>query len=189
MNDIEYTRDQLDDRLKKIEPTLANMADFATRRDLAYAIVMGEYNRELIDKNDDHVIDDNFSSLLSTGTAVLDTTIGDVFKASLPDGVIGIVGDIVFLQKSTDKFFSVPRMSIADIVVGGSGETLYAFTTHKGKITLYSKDGEFTAPGNIAYFFYRLLASELPATDSVLDIRSQDFNSIAERVSEYMISN
>jgi hypothetical protein len=189
MNSIEYTRDNLDDRIQKIEPSTANYADFDTRRTLAYSIVMGEYNQELIEKVDDHVIDDNFSAPLTTGTALIDTDIGDIYKADLPDGVMSIMGDTIFLQKSTGTFFSVTRKKIAEIIIGGLDETLYSFATHKGVITLYSKDTEFVAPGNMAFFYYRKLDTALTLGTTVLDIRSQDFNSIAQRVSEYMISN
>jgi hypothetical protein len=188
MTDIEYTRDQLDARLKEIEPSLANTADFDIRRDLAYAIVMGEYNAELIEQADPHVVDDNFSSLLSSGTAVINTDIGDVYKAALPVGVVAVFGDTIFLQQGTTKFFSVPRRSIAEIVLGTPSETLYSFATHRGSLMLYSKDGEFTAPGNMAFYFFRRLDDELATGTTVLDIRCEDFNGIAERVSEYMVS-
>jgi hypothetical protein len=189
MNQIEYTRDQLDALIKKIEPSLANTADYSTNRDLFYAVVMGEYNTELISENDDHVIDDNFSAPLSTATAVIDTSVADLYKITLPDGQFDIMGDVIFLEKTPGTFVSVERKPIADILVSGSEATQYAFETHKGKITLYSKDSLFTAPASLAYYFYRVLGTSLPANNSTLDIRANDFSTIAERVSEYMISN
>ncbi len=188
MNQIEYTRDQLDKLIKNIEPGLSNRSDFSTNRDLYYAVVMGEYNEELASANDDFVLGDNFSSPLSTSTALVDTSVADLYKMTLPDGQLRIAGDVIFLEKTPGTFVHVPRVSIAEILIGGDEETLYAFATHKNAITLYSKDSLFTAPASVVYYYYRVLSISLSDGDTVLDIRSSDFNAIAERVSEYMIN-
>jgi hypothetical protein len=99
------------------------------------------------------------------------------------------MGDVIFLQKATGTFFSVARKTIAEIIIGGADATHYCFATHKDKLTLYSKDAEFVAPASLAYFFYRVLDTALTLGSTVLDIRSADFNTIAKRTSEYMISN
>lgn len=182
---IEYTRDQLDARLTDLESSLSNYADFDTRRDRDFGIVIGEYWKELITANDDFIRDSNFSSPLSTGMETVNTTIGDFFEIALPTGQVRIAGDTIFLKQGTGTFFPVPRITLADI---DTATTNIGFYENKDKIIIYAKEGEFAAPGSLVYNFYRWLDNVLTLGSSVLDIKPEDFEMLAGRVSERMVA-
>jgi hypothetical protein len=181
----EYTRDQFDARLQDLEDALSNYADFDTRRDREFGIVIGEYWKELLTANDDFVRDSNFASPVSTGTETINTTIGDFFEIALPTGQVRIAGDTIFLKQGTAKFMPVSRITLADI---DTATTHIGFYENKGKIILYAKEGEFIAPGSLVYNFYRWLDNVLALGTSVLDIKPEDFEMLAGRVSERMVA-
>ncbi len=183
---IAQDRDLLDERLKELEPSLSNYADFLTRRAREYAVVISEYFAELIEADDDWVKDSNFTSPLATGTETVNTTISDIFEIALPGTEVKIAGDTIWLQQGTGVMVAVPRTTLFDFELGTS--TL-GFQEVHNKVLLYAKQGEFTAPGNLCYLFYRWLDHEPATGGTVLDIKPQDFESIAERVSERMVSS
>lgn len=191
MSGILYYRDDLDKKIKKINPSLGLRTDFSTLRDAAYAQVIGEYNRELITADDDWGRGDNFAAPLTTGsTETVNTASYDIWQLARASTQIRIAGNDLYLQKTTTTFFKVPRIAFDDIIVAGVDATLYAFYENKDKINLIIKDAEFVAPASLCYNFYRWLDNTLPdASTTPLDIKFDDFESIAERVTNYMSEN
>ncbi|MEP7234478.1 MAG: hypothetical protein ABI778_04200, partial [Ignavibacteriota bacterium] len=86
------------------------------------------------------------------------------------------------------NFFAVPRMTLADIIVGGVDQTLYAFFETKGKINLYVKDATFTAPADVHYLYFKTLSIVTSPTTTMIDIKDK-FSDFVDSVLEFIPEN
>lgn len=183
---ITFTIADLDQALKDRNPAWADSASFAARRTAAAKQALGIYYDNLRSTNDLWARSSTLGgSAVSTGTQVVDTTVSDVYHVTLPTGQLGVADNTIFVQQSTGTFLEVPRMSIDSIVLGVSATTI-AFWENNGEIILYDKDGQFTAPGNLHYNFWRNPAIDCSLSTNTVDIRPQDFTSFVDSVLSYL---
>ena len=185
---IALTIDDLDAELKKQNPLLVNYADFAARRTRAYSTALAQYQETLADADDTFVRGNVYASPLTTGTAAIVTSTGDIYiPTTLPDDFRRVAGDAILVSKvSTADFCNVPRMPWASIIASGSSQTPYAFYEDKGQIVVYDKDGaNFDDASKVTFEYYRELDCTL-TTGTALDIKQEDFGNIVTAVLQLM---
>lgn len=187
---LTFTRLMLDNRIKALKPALKDY-DATKFRDLldpAITMALAEYQQELIEIDHPFVRGGTFSEVTppATGAEKINTAIGDVYQIAMaPATAEQVAGDTIFVNQSTTVFKDVPRMSIDDIIAGGTGETVCAFWENKGTILLYLKDGTISAAGTVHFNFYRTLTA--PAADGdALDILARHFTLIVDKTLQYI---
>jgi hypothetical protein len=181
---IALTIDDLDAELKKQNTALANYADYTTRRARAYNSVLAQYAETLAEADDAFAKKNVYATPLTTGTAKIATTTGDIYvPASLPADFRRVAGDAILVSKAASAdFCNVPRMTWASIVASGSSQTAFAFWEDGGSIEIYDKDGaNFDASSSVSFEYYRLLDAT-QTTGTALDIKQEDFPSIVSSV-------
>jgi hypothetical protein len=127
------------------------------------------------------------ASAASTGTAVVDTTVGDAYKIALAAGASQVAGDVIWIYSTTDNIWKdVPRVALESIITGGTGETVIAFYEVEGFIIVYMKDSTFTTiPADVHYDYWRDLTAPSAGTDPV-DIKPEDWLSFISIFAQYM---
>ncbi len=185
-----FTRDDLDNYVKNAEPLLAFVSDFSTRRDTYWKVVMAEYGTELRASLNKFLLKDTFSMVTppATGTAEIDTAVGDVFKVALDATHDGIYGNTILVADPAPYFKKCPRITYEELVLGGTDETKLAFIETNGEIAIYSDDAEFTAPADVHYMYWRILGTALAAGGTLLDIIDTDFVKLADRLAQLMLT-
>lgn len=178
-------------RLKQEIPALANMDAtlFNARFDDALKIAVAELWEELLSELNPYVIDTTITGTApTTGTVKINTTLGDAYTSALVATALKIYGDTIWIfNATTAKFFPIPRITIENIVIGGTGETVAGFLEVKGTLFIYLKEGLMTTiPADLAYNFVR--AATMPAADSdPIDIPQSSFGVLISKLSAYII--
>lgn len=185
------TRLDLDQYVNQKEPLLALLSDRDARRDTNWKIVISKYERSLIEGDNNFVKLSSMSEVTAptTGTAKINTTVGDAYLVDLLAAASAIAGDMIWVYNgTTTKYEEVPRVKIEDIIVGGTGETVVGFFEINGKFALYIKESTFTTiPADLHYNYWRKLSYALAADGTVLDILEKDFTTLADELAELML--
>jgi hypothetical protein len=186
---LEYTVADLDAEIQAIEPKWANRSDYTTLRDRALRRAMSEYNDSLITGDDAFAKASMLSAPITLGTALINTTVGDIFGVDLPADALAVAGDAILVQKSaTTEFFSVPRMNWTDIVPSGGSQTAYAFWQDGLTLYVYTKDSNFDATASAAFDYFRRLDVTQSPTSIALDIKDRDFGQIVDSTLAFLES-
>lgn len=184
----EFTRLELDDEMKRRNRELANLADFATRRSVAYRKTIADLQALLIAEKDPWVIGSTWSGTApASGAAVANTGTGDIFRIVYPTGCAYVIEDsILFVQGTTLKLAT--RIDPDSILLTGTDATTCAFWEEKGAIIAYVKDGEIpTPPFDLRFSFVRELDAVPAADATILDFRPERFDLVVTRTMEYML--
>lgn len=180
---VVFTVDDLDADLKLLNPEYANMADFVERRTRA---VKRAYSEMLTIRPWGVGTTLTEGVAPSTGTAIMDTSIGDVFVVALIDDAKQVDGDVIWIKQGTGTFEEVPRKTRAEIIIGGTDETELAFYETNGNIVIYSKQAEFTAPADVHYDYIRKRDADLDPTTNELDIDIEEYEAFLASVNSFM---
>jgi len=182
----QFTRLELDDEMKRRNRELANIADFAVRRPIAYRKTIADLQLTLVDERDSWVFGSTFTaSPPASGTAIFNTGTGDVFRVSYPTDCAYLAEDSIFLVQGT----TVKIAARIDPDDWNATTTLCAFWEEKGAIVVYVKDGEITAPFNLHFPYVRELDGVPVADGTALDFRPERFDFVTTRTMEYMLED
>jgi hypothetical protein len=185
---ITFTLGNLKTRVKRLVPAYRDMDAtlFDEVIEAALAMWLSDYQKTLMDRNDRFIRYSTIPEVTppSTGTEKINTNIGDMFRIVMITGGDRIADDTIILSQSTGVFKTVPRLSMEQLVAGGTGETIVGFLENNGEILLYVKDATITAPAVLHYNYFKQLVP--PAADvDVIPTLPEDFAACVEGVIQY----
>jgi general stress protein 26 len=178
---IEITRLQLDKEMKLRQPDLHNVdaTVYGERRDRALLRALADFQAKYRNANDPFVISDTFDEATppDTGTVVVSSSVGDIFKIDLLAGAEKVYGNNIWVSSGTELKLAV-RQTPDEIVLTGTDADTLAFFEVNGQIQLYVKDAEITAfPADIHYTYYRGLTP--PAADAdIVPVLPEDIDAL-----------
>lgn len=184
---ITFDRDALDAELKRRKPELALRSDFTALRVSAYKQALADYRKQLVAENHKFARASTLALVTapSTGTAKLNTNVGDCYEIALDADAEEVADNHIFIVQSS-LLKHTPRMTLDEIVAGGTGETITAFFENKGKIVLYVKDATFTSPADVHYNYFRVFDGAPSTGATALDILSDNFSAIVDATLLYI---
>jgi hypothetical protein len=178
-------------RLKVEVPALASMdaTIFNARFTDALNISIAELWDELLSALDPFPIDTTITGVApTTGAVKINTTLGDAYVSALVTGAQKVFGDTIWIYNATTaKFFKVPRVTLDEIVIGGTGETVEGFLETNGNILIYLKEATMTTiPADLAYNYVR--DPVMPAVDGdPLPIPQDAFGTLMSKLAAYFV--
>lgn len=184
---IIFTRTDLTTEQVRRNPTLADIDSTIKTAKLLVGekIALCEYQKNMIQTDDGFAKGDTFSAPLSTGTAVANTTVADVYKIALPAAAHAVAGDTIWVDiAASGTFLAVPRMAMGSVI---PGTTLYSFYEVKGFIILEVKDAAFTAPADVNIVYWRAFTPTAAGGDP-LDIQPWDFSTFNDSVAGLILT-
>lgn len=183
---ITFQKIDLVTELKRRRRELANITDFDTRLASSYKKAIADYMLQLRNEEDPFAIGTTFGGTApSTGSAITNTSIGDLFEVTLDTTAEAVQGDMIWVWNGTAMKQCI-RIRPQDIVISGADATLLGFCETKSKIFIYVKDAEITTPASMHYYFWRTLSVSLATDSTELDILAKDFAFIVQRTMEYI---
>lgn len=186
---LTLSRLQLDKELKLRQPDLHNVDStvYGERRDRAVLRMLADMQAKYRNANNPIVISDTFDEVTppDTGTAVMTSAVGDLFKIDLLAGAENVFGNHIWVSSGTELKLAV-RQTPDEIVLTGTDADTLAFFEVDGQIQLYVKDAEITAfPADVHYTYYKGLTP--PAADAdLLPILPEDIDAAISATLSYI---